>query len=124
MFKRSSRVLFVTLLLFVLAGATYAFAATNTVPPSIAGDGEGGISGFTVSGIEYSVSGFDITGVAFELSPAAPSGATVQAAIGTSTPVNQALVECSGSGTSWSCTFAAGYVTIKDSAALRVVVFQ
>ncbi len=32
MFKKSSRVLLVTLLLFVLAGATYAFAAANTVP--------------------------------------------------------------------------------------------
>ncbi len=124
MFKKSSRVLFVTLLLFVLAGSTYAFAATNTVPPSIAGDGEGAISGFVVSDIEYSITGTDITGVAFELSPTAPSGAKVQAAIGTTTPVNTALVNCSGSGTSWTCSFSAGYVTIKDSAALRVVVFQ
>lgn len=124
MFKRSSRVLFVTLLLFVLAGATYAFAAANTVPETYAGDGEGKISGFTVSGIQYSVTGSDITGVTFTLSPAAPTGATVQAAIGTTSPVNQTLATCSGSGTSWSCSFSAGYVTIKDSAALRVVVFQ
>ena len=53
MFKKSSRVLLVTLLLFVLAGSTYAFAAANTVADSYAGDGEGAISGYDVSNIHY-----------------------------------------------------------------------
>lgn len=39
-------------LLFVLSIA-YAFAATNVVPSSGAGDGSGAISGYTVSNVDY-----------------------------------------------------------------------
>ncbi len=43
MFKKSSRVLLVTLLLFVLAGATYAFAASkHRSMIHYAGDGQRG----------------------------------------------------------------------------------
>ena len=122
MFKRSSRVLLVTLLLFVLAGATYAFAAANTVPDTYAGDGEGGISGYTVSNITYTTSGSDVTGVSFSLSANATD---VQAAIGDTYPgVTNTLYDCTGSDQSWSCTFPAGYVTINDAVGLRVIAVQ
>jgi len=122
MFKKSSRVLFVTLLLFVLAGATYAFAATNTVLETFAGDGEGEISGYVVSSVTYTTNGSYITGVSFSLDGAAK---TVQAAIGTTyDPVDNDLVSCSLSGTTWSCTFPSDYVTIVEAEGLRVVAFQ
>jgi len=115
MFKKSSRVLLVTLLLFVLAGSTYAFAASNTVPPSNAGDGEGVISGYTVSNITYSTSGGDLTGVTFTLS--APAS-VVQASV-----VNGvAPVGCSGPGPTWTCTFSG--VTVLEADLLRVVAVQ
>ena len=116
MFKKSSRVLLVTLLLFVLAGSTYAFAASNTVPPTFAGDGEGTITGYTVSNIAYSTSGGDITGVSFDLNT---SATVVQAAMNEGT-----LVTCSGATTSWSCDFSSGPVTVIAAESLRVVAVQ
>lgn len=122
MFKKSSRVLLVTLLLFVLAGSTYAFAATNTVLETFAGDGEGQISGYTVSAVTYTTTGSYITGVSFSLDGTAK---TVQAAIGTTfDPVDNDLVSCSLSGSTWSCTFPGDYVTIEEAEGLRVVAFQ
>lgn len=38
-----------------LATGVYAFTATNTVPASNAGSGSGTISGYTVSGIQYTL---------------------------------------------------------------------
>ncbi len=116
MFKKSSRVLLVTLLLFVLAGTTYAFAASNTVPPSYAGDGSGAISGYTVSDIEYSTSGGNINGVSFTLNADAT---IVQASMNGGT-----LVPCTGATTSWTCDFSTSPVTVLAAAALRVVAVQ
>ena len=122
MFKKSSRVLLVTLLLFVLAGSTYAFAAANTVPSTLAGDGEGEITGYVVSDVTYSTTGSYITGVSLSLDKTAK---TVQAAIGTTyDPVDNDLVNCSLSGVTWSCPFSGDYVTIEDAHGLRVVAFQ
>lgn len=116
MFKRSSRVLLVTLLLFVLAGATYAFAAANTVDDSYAGDGEGDITGYTVSGITYTTSDGNITGVSFTLSADAK---VVEAAINDGT-----LVTCTGATTSWTCDFSGNPVTVLEAETLRVVAVQ
>ena len=116
MFRKSSRVLLVTLLLFVLAGSTYAFAATNTVPPTFAGDGEGGISGYTVSNITYSTSEGNLTGVSFDLNSTA---SVVQASV----LDGSTLVACTSSdGTSWSCPFSG--VSVLDADMLRVVAVQ
>jgi hypothetical protein len=119
MFKRSSRVLLVTLLLFVLAGATYAFAATNTFPETAgyAGDGSATISGYAVTNIQYTTSGENLTGVSFDLNA---SASNVQASV----VAGGTLVLCSDSGTgkSWSCTFTG--VTVLDAVSLRVVAVQ
>ena len=45
--------------LFAVGGA--AFAASNTVPVSSAGDGETAVSGFTISSIDYNLNGADPT---------------------------------------------------------------
>jgi hypothetical protein len=121
MFKKSSRVLLVTLLLFVLAGATYAFAATNTFPDEAgyAGDGSGTISGYDVTNIHYSTSGDYITGVTFTLDAGA---SVVQAGLNDSS-----LVACSAASvpnTNWSCNLTATNVTILNALSLRVVAVQ
>ena len=115
MFKKSSRVLLVTLLLFVLAGSTYAFAATNTVPPTFAGDGAGAISGYVVSNVQYTMSGVNVASVSFSLDNTAR---VVQASLNGGT-----LVTCTGGATTWTCTFTTA-VTIVDAISLRVVAFQ
>jgi len=119
MFKKSSRVLLVTLLLFVLAGATYAFAATNTFPETAgyAGDGSATISGYVVTNIQYTTSGANLTAVSFDLNA---SASNVQASV----VAGGTLVPCSdsGAGKSWSCSFSG--VTVLDADSLRVVAVQ
>ncbi len=119
MFKKSSRVLLVTLLLFVLAGSTYAFAGTNTFPEglSYAGDGNEGISGYEVTNIHYTTSGGNLTAVSFTLDA---SATTVQAAV-----VDGGTLYTCGltTGTSWSCPIT-DTVTVLAADLLRVVAVQ
>lgn len=64
-----------TLVVVVVLGATaYAFAASNTVPTSRAGDGAGAISGYTVSAVAYTLDPVDpslLDAVSFTLDAAA-----------------------------------------------------
>lgn len=121
MFKKSSRVLLVTLLLFVLAGSTYAFAATNTVDATFAGDGNNSISGYEVTAIQYSTLDGDITGVSFELDEAAT---TVQAAIGSGDPLSYTFSNlCTLDTGRWTCLFTST-VTVKEAINLRVIAVQ
>ncbi len=83
-------------LALVLAAAVYGFAAANIVPASSVGDGSGAISGYTISGIVYTLNSdgnpADIDAVGFTLSATATS----------------AYVSFDG-GTSWtSCAIAGG----------------
>ena len=68
-------------LVLVLAGATYAFAAANTVPASKAGDGSGAISGYVVSAIHYNLNAItptNIDSVTFTLDSAPVAGSTIK----------------------------------------------
>jgi hypothetical protein len=119
MFKKSSRVLLVTLLLFVLAGSTYAFAAENTVEATYAGDGTGTISGYDVTNIRYSTSLGYITGVSFTLNAGAN---VVQAGLNSSD-----LVTCTAAtvpNTNWTCNLSSANVEVFDAESLRVVAVQ
>ena len=87
-----------------LALATYAFTASNIVPTSKAGKGEGAISGYTISGIAYTLNTTtpsNIDSVAFTLSAAAT---TVKAKLvqASSTYTNCAV----SGGTSVTCDFS------------------
>ena len=50
-----SRIIGILVVAAALATGAYAFTATNTVPSSNAGSGSGTISGYTVSGIAYTL---------------------------------------------------------------------
>ncbi len=54
-FYGRSRILGILVVAAALATGAYAFTATNTVPDSNAGSGSGTISGYTVSGIAYTL---------------------------------------------------------------------
>jgi hypothetical protein len=72
--KKTTRLLLVIALVVLVGGATYAFTASNTVPGSKAGEGTGGITGYTVSNIHYTIDNSDATllsSVDFDLSAAA-----------------------------------------------------
>lgn len=90
------RTVLVVALAVALALATFAFTASNTVPGSKAGKGEGAISGYAVSSVAYTLNSTtpsNIDSVAFTLDAAA---ATVKAKL------------VSSSGTYTDCTVAGG----------------
>jgi hypothetical protein len=126
MFKKSSRVLLVTLLLFVLAGSTYAFAAVNTVEATFAGDGSGTISGYYIVNVNYDLttSFENIDSVSFKLEDALGTDLTASK-VAASLIDGGALVECSSTdgGTNWSCPFN-GSVSVLAADLLRVVAVQ
>ena len=117
MFKKSSRVLFVTLLLFVLAGATYAFAASNDVPDTFAGDGSGDIEGYVVTNIHYTLATDpeNIGSVSFELDRNATD---VQISFDDNT-----FFDCSESSGVWTCTLDS-VVSVLSAESLRVIAVQ
>jgi hypothetical protein len=87
-----------------LALATYAFTASNTIPGTKAGKGEGAITGYTVSAIAYTLSTSNpanIDSVAFTLDA---SATTVKAKVVQS---SSTYTDCTVSGgTSVTCDFA------------------
>ena len=79
--------------------ATYAFTASNTVPATTAGAGSGAISGYTVSGIGYTLNATtptNIDAVTFTISPTTATTVKAQLAAG---------------GTWYACTNTAGSVS-------------
>jgi uncharacterized membrane protein len=94
------RTLTVIVLVLVLSAAVYAFAAANTVPAvTYAGDGNGTISGFTITNVSYT------------LNPANP--ANISVATFTISPASATQVYISlDNGVNWSsCTNTAGSVS-------------
>lgn len=93
---RGRRTIAAFVLAIALATGTYAFTATNTVPASSAGSGSGAISGYTVSGIAYTLNATtpsNIDSMTFTLNA---SATTVRAKI------------VSGSSSYTACSIAGG----------------
>ncbi len=111
----------IIVLALVLAVVSFAFANTNTVPNSVAGDGSGTISGVTVSNIHYTLSAnfVNITAVNFDVAPAMvdPTTATVRVSFDGGTTWSNACT--SADGTAWACTITP--VTVLSATNLRVV---
>ena len=111
MFTRNRNVRYMAIfaLVLVLAGATYAFAAANTVPGSKAGDGNGTITGYTVSTIHYIVNGTNpatIDSVTFTLNTAPVAGSTIK-------------IKLVNAGSTWySCTNVGAAVTCNNGSTL------
>jgi hypothetical protein len=108
---RSGRRLAVLAVFAIVAVSAFGFAASNIVPDSKAGDGQGAVSGYTVSNIHYVLDGADpsvIDEVKFDVDSTPAAGSTLKVK----------LVE---SGGSWyTCTNAATAITCAVSPALNV----
>lgn len=116
----------------------YAFAATNTVPSSSAGDGDGAVNGYNVANIRYTLSSTDpslIDGVAFTLTDAGGTAVTsgsVHAALGLDTTGNGSVdtwswTACTYNTTTsrWECDFTGVTArSVKDLIRFRVVAAQ
>ncbi len=86
----------------IIAMAAFGFAAANSVPASRAGTDTGGVSGYTITNISYTIDSSDVTkfsGVSFTLDAAAGSAYAYTATATTNACSNTA-------NNDWECTFA------------------
>lgn len=83
----------------VIAGGSYAFTASNSVPTTSAGQGTGAVSGYTLSTVTYTLNAANssnIDALNFSISPSSATSVKAQVASG---------------GTWYTCTNTAGAVT-------------
>lgn len=113
--RNPKRYALAALLAFVVATSSFAFAASNTVGASSAGIGDGTVSGYTVSNVQWTLGTSDpstLQSVRFNLNAAATDvrARVRQGATGLGTP---SWVACTGTGTGpFTCTFSAGVSTL------------
>lgn len=104
---KNLKVMFAVVAILAIAAASYAFAAANTVPDTLAGDGTGDVSGYTVTGIVYNLNTTDpstLDSVSFDVGAAAA----------------QVQVQLVASGSWYDCTLSAGTVWDCDTTGLTV----
>jgi hypothetical protein len=114
---RSSK-FFIVLFVLIFATVAFAFAATNTVPASYAGEGAEDISGYTVTVVDYNLNAgnpSNIDSVDITLNAAAT---TVKIGV-----VNGGTIyDCSGAGVNWNCDTTVGVqATVSAANRLRVI---
>jgi hypothetical protein len=118
---RSSKLFVVVIVALVFATAAFAFAASNTVPASYAGEGASTTSGYTVSNVAYNLNATtasNIDSVTFTLNAAAT---TVKVRLVTT----GSYYSCTNtSGFNWSCATTSPQATVAAADEFRVVASQ
>ena len=112
---RMLKVIVFVIISLAFATTAYAFAATNTVPGSYAGEGAGAVSGYTVTNLQYNLNAAtpsDIDSVQFTLNAAATS---VQVRLVTT----GSYFSCTNVGLNWTCLTPG--VTVSAADEVRVV---
>jgi len=115
--SRTLKVSVVVMFIAILAATAYAFAASNTVPNTKAGDGQGTVSGYTVTSVAYTLNATDpstLDAVTFDVGAAAVQ---VKVQLVATTGTWYACVK--GTGTTWSCDTTG--LTVSSIDQLRVV---
>jgi hypothetical protein len=111
----------VALLALGLGAGAFAYAASNTVPGSNAGSGSGAISGYTVSGVAYTLNATTPTNldqVAFTIAPTAATTVKAQLAAGGS------WYSCANAAGSVTCNTTSPQATVAAATQLTVVATQ
>ena len=115
--NRKFRILALLVLAVVMSAATYGFAAANTVPDGVAGEGEGAISGYTVTNVVYTLNSSNPTqfaSVSFDLDAFATD---VYAGLGNGTGIY--WTSCAG-GPTWTCSLAGSTISVAAAIELHV----
>lgn len=116
--KYRYRILVLVVLIIALGTASYGFAAGNTVPAGVAGEGMGVISGYTVSSVVYTLDGLDPTqfaSVAFTLDA---NASDAYAGIGNGGTIFWA--SCAGGPTNFTCNLSGSTVSVAGAIELHV----
>lgn len=106
-----------------LAMGTIGLTASNAVPTTKAGDGAGAVSGYTVSGISYTLNASDpsnLDKVTFSVDTAPPAGATLRIELAT----GGSWYACTNVGTTVTCATTSPQATVAGTSTLRVVIAQ
>jgi hypothetical protein len=118
---RSIKMFASAMMVLVFATAAFAFAATNTVPASFAGEGASTTSGYTVTNVVYNLNATtasNIDSVSFTLNAAA---STVRVRLVTT----GSYYTCTNpSGNNWTCDTTSPQATVAAADELRVVASQ
>jgi hypothetical protein len=121
--KRTIKFFVIVLVAFAFASVATAYAASNTVPATNAGDGAAAISGYTISAIHYNLNAANpgnIDSVTFTTDTTVPAGATVKIKL---VNAGSNWYTCTGQGsTSISCVTTAPQATVATADSLRVII--
>jgi len=112
---RMLKVFFFVIIMLAFTTTAYAFAATNSVPSSYAGEGFGAVSGYNVTNLQYNLNAgnpSNIDSVQFTLNAAATN---VQVRLVTT----GSYVSCTNVGFNWTCLTPGVTVSVADE--LRVI---
>ena len=104
--RRKALLLMAAVLLMLLA---YAFAASNTVPDTHAGDGNGQVLGYTVSNVHYTLLTSDpskIDAVTFDLDASAGTGSVYAALSADGSSWTWSSACTNSGGNTWTCDFS------------------
>ena len=108
----------------VMAGVVMASTASNTVPDSKAGEGQGTITGYDISTVHYELNKTDpskIDAVTFNLDSAPTEGSTISVKIGSA---STSWYSCTTAGTSATCPTLSPAPSVASANELKVVVAQ
>lgn len=111
---RNFKVLLFVLVIIVVAGSAYAFAATNTIDVSNVGSGVSTISGYHVSSIVYNFATNDpteVTSIEFDLDAAANTVKVQLDSTAVTGDVDWAWTDCTVSSMHVTCIPAATLLT-------------
>ena len=118
------KILIIAIIAAIVAGGVYAFTASNTVPTSQVGEGQGAVSGYDVSSVHYNLNASDptlIDSVTFNLDTAPGAGSTIQVKL---IDTGSDWYACTNTGTSVSCNTTSPQASVAETNHLTVVVAQ
>jgi len=122
---RNLKFLLILLVIILIGGAVYAFAAQNTVPDSAAGYRANVVPGYTVTNIIYDLDATDPTivdAITFDISPTSGTAAAVTVMIQTANAgswTTCTLVAGTPPAMAATCTY--GALLVEDITALNIV---
>ena len=121
--KMRSRLLILVALAVVLSAATYGFAAANTVPDGVAGEGFGAISGYEVLSVVYTLDSGDPTQFASVILTLDANATDVYAGLGNGLGTIY-WTSCGGGPTVFTCGLGSSTVNVHDAVELHVSAAQ
>lgn len=124
MFRKVSAKSFgLAIIILVLGAAIYGLAASNTVPATSAGDGEGAISGYTISNIKYTLNSSDPSLIDMVQFDTTGTPATVKIKL---VDAGSTWYDCTaGAGAyDWDCDTTSPAATVLSADMLRVIAVE